>query len=710
LIQGPLESDTTGLEVHFYWYGTDKDGEIARYRFAIDDQDGKPPSEWQTTRATDSTFRFTVGPGSTKQHRFKVAAEDDQGHIDPTPAGRVFSSQTIPPTSCVTKGPGGGYVVGTTFAFAWSGTDPDGSETGGPAPVDSFEYMLLRPGSVADPDNPGAHQPLPPYSEPVYLDLIRRATGDALPEPYDDWKWTGIRGTGKKFQGVAPGELVFALRAVDIAGAREDLIERGCNMRRFAVTTKSVGPTLVIYEGLPPTLYPAAAGPIDVARSPLEIMGGQPASFSWLANADFYGGVIDGYTWALNDTMAFPPYDPHLTAITLTPSQLPDGPQWLYVRVRDTDGATTTAGLPLQVVHPAFKDPGAPREILYVDDSLAPGNWTGRIGSYPSDVEETNWWTLTLLSHLGVPVTEWDTYYRGVQDVYGRKPPGLSDLANYSTVIWNVDFNNGAALEQATGLWKTVVGDGSSELAAYLQAGGTLILTGFMIAGNVTNPNTTLYVNSNVGICSGLEPGSGAYELAFFPRTTMGVDGAMPSFEALRTLGARDFIAAWPTEAGLAAGYDSAFIDRGPSGSGAKWTTNPNGSSDPNLSLCPGLPRIDGLKLATDFACDPNAALNFHVEDPSHPIAEAIYRYHGVNMGVDESGAPSPREGLVVGVRVQAHSLETPGGGGIVTPGEPGLVGRTVFIGIPLYFLRDPDALRIIETAFRYVNGSPTLP
>jgi hypothetical protein len=116
------------------------------------------------------------------------------------------------------------------------------------------------------------------------------------------------------------------------------------------------------------------------------------------------------------------------------------------------------------------------------------------------------------------------------------------------------------------------------------------------------------------------------------------------------------------------------------------------------------------LKLATDFACDPNAALNFHVEDPSHPIAEAIYRYHGVNMGVDESGAPSPREGLVVGVRVQAHSLETPGGGGIVTPGEPGLVGRTVFIGIPLYFLRDPDALRIIETAFRYVNGSPTLP
>jgi hypothetical protein len=278
-------------------------------------------------------------------------------------------------------------------------------------------------------------------------------------------------------------------------------------------------------------------------------------------------------------------------------------------------------------------------------------------------------------------------------------------------VIWNVDFNNGATSYGATGLWKTLVGDGSSELAAYLQAGGTLILTGFSLAGSVTDPNTTLYASYNTGICSSLPVGSSQYARAFFPRTIMGVDGAMASTQPLRTLGARDFIAAWPTEEGIAAGYDSAFIDRGPSGSGAKWLTNISlPANDPNLGLAPGLPRIDGLKLATDFACDPNAALNFHVEDPSHPIAEAIYRYHGVNMGVDESGAPSPREGLVVGVRVQAHSLETPGGGGIVTPGEPGLVGRTVFIGIPLYFLRDPDALRIIETAFRYVNGSPTLP
>jgi hypothetical protein len=39
-----------------------------------------------------------------------------------------------------------------------------------------------------------------------------------------------------------------------------------------------------------------------------------------------------------------------------------------------------------------------------------------------------------------------------------------------------------------------------------------------------------------------------------------------------------------------------------------------------------------------------------------------------------------------------------------------GSIGRTVHLGFPLYFLRDPDALRILQTAFAYVNASPTLP
>jgi len=102
----------------------------------------------------------------------------------------------------------------------------------------------------------------------------------------------------------------------------------------------------------------------------------------------------------------------------------------------DDLGLVTTLILSITVIHPAFKDPGAPRSILFVDDSdFILGN-----GSGPNDQVETDWWTLSnangagpLLS-LGIPYTEWDTstHAYGTGDL--RQQPGLRDLASYSTV------------------------------------------------------------------------------------------------------------------------------------------------------------------------------------------------------------------------------------------------------------------------------------
>jgi hypothetical protein len=33
-----------------------------------------------------------------------------------------------------------------------------------------------------------------------------------------------------------------------------------------------------------------------------------------------------------------------------------------------------------------------------------------------------------------------------------------------------------------------------------------------------------------------------------------------------------------------------------------------------------------------------------------------------------------------------------------------------VHIGFPLYFLKDPQAIAMLQAAFAYVNASPTLP
>jgi hypothetical protein len=211
------------------------------------------------------------------------------------------------------------------------------------------------------------------------------------------------------------------------------------------------------------------------------------------------------------------------------------------------------------------------------------------------------------------------------------------------------------------------------------------------------------------GICAVLPPGSKDYNLSYFPRDIMGVDGMWSGASAvLRTLGARDFEAAYPTATGQSMGFDSASVDTGPAGSAAKWITYTAG--DLNSNLAPGLPAVDGWVMASDFGCQELASKGFRVEDPSRPVADPIYRYHGARIGVAVDGGPSPREGYVVGVRVQAHDLGQTGAGTISSGNASGAIGRTVHLGFPLYFLRDQDAQRLLLAAFNYVNASPTLP
>jgi hypothetical protein len=229
------------------------------------------------------------------------------------------------------------------------------------------------------------------------------------------------------------------------------------------------------------------------------------------------------------------------------------------VRAVDDGGLVTNAVIPLLIVHPAFKDPGSPHEVIYVDDSQAPGAVQQRIGNFPSDAEETDWWTLTLLPHIGVPITEWDTYLIGQGGVEGRKAPEPRDLARYTTVIWNVDLNNGVS--SPTALYKTLVGGAYSELAGYLRAGGTLILTGFSIGSNTCEPRSTLYANVSRGICFGLEVGSKDYKLAYFPRSTKGSTGALANDQGSGPL-ARGFHAAIRPR--HRSGLRPLLIDRGP--------------------------------------------------------------------------------------------------------------------------------------------------
>jgi hypothetical protein len=158
-------------------------------------------------------------------------------------------------------------------------------------------------------------------------------------------------------------------------------------------------------------------------------------------------------------------------------------------------------------------------------------------------------------------------------------------------------------------------------------------------------------------------------------------------------------------------GFVTGQVDVGPAGSGAKWvpTAFPGGS--PNAALAPGLPKVDGWKLQTDFGCFPPNIQGLVRKENSGPIAVPLFTYHGARQGVLEDGGPSPREGLYVGIATQAHDLGNAGGGGFITPSNSaGAIGRIVILGFPIYYIKDPEAFQIMRAALAYVNASPTLP
>lgn len=714
LTYAPISGDTTGYRVRLFWNGYDTDGEVTRFRYAIDADTSEPDlSKWKTTTAKDTTLLLRVDPIlEIRGHVFWVSAEDNDGHIDPTPAKRYFSTKTIPPTSNILRGPSAfNPIIGPNFAFEWEGIDPDGGETGGRAPADSFEYLLLLLGSNNSNTVP-PHPALPGFNQNQYVSMINASQGDNFVAPYDDWPWIGIRGNRLRVRNATPGEYVFALRAVDLAGAREKNLAFIRNIRHFSVTTRNPGPNVQIFASVLTTPLPSATGPIDFPRREIQIFEGELISFAWQASADAYGGSIVGFTYALDDTSAFPAVDVRNTGVTYRPQDLSIGLHFLFIRCFDDGGLITNAIIPFRIVHPTFKDPPSPAnppQYLYVDDALGPGNRIDRVFNYPSDAEEDEWWRTNILTPIslayGMGRRDWDTFGVGTASGGGgvRIQPLPADLAPYRVVLWNVDFNNGVNLP--TGLFATLVGGSYSELGGYLRAGGTLVLSGFTVATSIINPATALTANFSRGICFAFAPGTIEYARSFFPRGMMGINGARGAEDALRTLGARDFVEARITAGGTALGYTTAPVD---TGLNAKW----NGTifpGDPNSSLAPGLPKIEGWRMAPLFNCEANPNI-LRREDVNQPFSTPIYTYHGVPSGIAMTGAQSPRENLVVGVQVQAHDLGGFGGGAIQPGNTAGVIGRVVVFGFPIYFIKDPQAKANMLNAFGYVNGSPTLP
>jgi len=108
------------------WWGDDVDGFVAGYYFSFDST--LPVSAWTFTEKSDSTFLLQMN-GNDTTFRFYVAAVDDKGTVDPSPASNLYPTINSAPSMQFIGGteiPDTIYPVAT---FKWSATDPDGNST-----------------------------------------------------------------------------------------------------------------------------------------------------------------------------------------------------------------------------------------------------------------------------------------------------------------------------------------------------------------------------------------------------------------------------------------------------------------------------------------------------------------------------------------------------------------------------------------------------
>src|SRR5262245_34967686 len=124
---------TIPVRFHVYWAGSDQDGAVAGYYWAVTETlptpepgflrppalPGPKPTDYHYTTRTDSVFIFKVAEDiPDRQHAFFIYAVDNQGKPEPTPARFIFNAQDrFPPRPIFLESKG----IGTVYAFDGGG-------------------------------------------------------------------------------------------------------------------------------------------------------------------------------------------------------------------------------------------------------------------------------------------------------------------------------------------------------------------------------------------------------------------------------------------------------------------------------------------------------------------------------------------------------------------------------------------------------------
>ena len=277
---------TIPVRFHVYWAGSDKDGAVAGFYYAVvettatptdgvfADLPGPKPGDYHFTTKTDTTFTFSVSELFTdRKHAFYVYAVDNLGKPDPTPARFIFNAiDKFPPRPVILMARATGEVVHLTA---------DGE------PVSEIlQYFVtdtLKPGTLPKDTVPDFSRMDFSWRGEItmagtYVAGYRYKFDESQFQTADSSVHSVSYGTGLPGSPpIAPGQKIFTLRAVDQAGGAGETTRRF--IMNFSPDTWWAGPDPALFTGpsdgeydshsLSVSAWPNASNPVFVTDPPI---------------------------------------------------------------------------------------------------------------------------------------------------------------------------------------------------------------------------------------------------------------------------------------------------------------------------------------------------------------------------------------------------------------------------------------------------------
>ncbi len=517
LASAPPEGSEDTYTIRLFWGGWDPDGQIAYYEFAITDNDNGPfnpadttgSDKWHRVVANDSVFTFSADQQSNpndntdlsqkfeRSHTFFIRAVDDEGRSSTQPAYRSFTAFTISPEISVTVPPKlsfGPAAVPPITTFRWTATDFISDENTSQDP-ESVQFVLKSTSEFNGNWN-------------ATVDWIRNApdsvwsNGKAAQNGGGpgSWLYYGLPNDSGKFWTTPPldfGQYVFAIRAMDEAGAITPVLDENRNVRRIVAQARTTGPTLTVtnqYIG-----STSGWNSCIPQTTILDLPAGVPLRFSWTADASQYGGVVSGYRygWDISDLDDPDQWETDFTPFTSSTASSPQrtfffGSHVFTVEVVDNSGFCTRQQIRVNIVQFTLAKP-----LLLIDDNREPTvQQDQNIGfdksGAPTDEEADAFW-LDMLDGVASFNPDAD-----IIEIIGSRTINLASFAQYETVIYDVAGGYSVAAQFPL-LYEYIrfvpkdagsAGGGKTQpniLSLFMAAGGHLLLVGNQPMSMVVN-------------------------------------------------------------------------------------------------------------------------------------------------------------------------------------------------------------------------------